>query len=178
MQVGGDKRKRVAGAIKEEEDFEEEGEEDGKQPAKKRSSVKAGWIDPSPILKAGCCAMLLMCLLTGCKCKSGCKTKACSCRKAGPYCTSLCGCPANKCAHRFVKLMFITCSTSIFSTSFCFKSRFCFIITQSSIIVDSGRTQGRTSAWTPRWTRTRRTSWTKKTAGSFKDTEIRVHHSY
>ena len=27
MQVGGDKRKRVAGAIKEEEDFEEEGEE-------------------------------------------------------------------------------------------------------------------------------------------------------
>jgi len=77
LAVGGDKRKRVAGAIKEEEDFEEEGEEDGKQPAKKRSSVKAG-----------------------CKCKSGCKTKACSCRKAGPYCTSLCGCPANKCAHR------------------------------------------------------------------------------
>ena len=62
MQVGGDKRKRVAGAIKEEEDFEEEGEEDGKQPAKKRSSVKAGMIDPSPILKAGCYAMLLMCL--------------------------------------------------------------------------------------------------------------------
>ena len=52
MQVGGDKRKRVAGAIKEEEDFEEEGEEDGKQPAKKRSSVKAGWIDP--FTKAGC----------------------------------------------------------------------------------------------------------------------------
>ena len=44
MQVG-DKRKRVGGAIKEEEDFEEEGDEDGK-PAKKRSSTKAGWIDP------------------------------------------------------------------------------------------------------------------------------------
>ena len=53
MQVGGDKRKRVAGAIKEEEDFEEEGEEDGKQPAKKRSSVKAGWIDPS--ISQACC---------------------------------------------------------------------------------------------------------------------------
>ena len=69
MQVGGDKRKRVAGAIKEEEDFEEEGEEDGKQPAKKRSSVKAGWIDP--FMKAGCFSqvgsecMLLMYLLTG-----------------------------------------------------------------------------------------------------------------
>ena len=73
LAVGGDKRKRV-GAIKE-KDYEGEGE-DGK-PAKKRSSTQAG-----------------------CKCKGGCKTKACSCRKAGPFCTSQCGCPANKCAHR------------------------------------------------------------------------------
>ena len=78
LAVGGDRRKRVV-AIKEED--EEEGEGDGK-PAKKRSSAQAG-----------------------CKCKSGCKTKACGCRKAGPYCTSLCGCPANKCAHRYVQLI-------------------------------------------------------------------------
>ena len=75
MQVGGDKRKRVAGAIKEEEDFEEEGEEDGKQPAKKRSSVKAGWIDPSPILKAGCCAMLLIVSQQGASARVGVRRK-------------------------------------------------------------------------------------------------------
>merc|ERR1712112_755530 len=79
LAVAGDKRKRrspqSSGAIKEEEDVEEE-DEDGK-PAKKRSSTQAG-----------------------CKCKGGCKTKACKCRKAGPYCTALCGCPANKCANR------------------------------------------------------------------------------
>merc|ERR1719369_1996113 len=75
LAVGGDKRKRPVGAIKEEGDLEEE-DEDGK-PVKKRSSTQ-----------------------TGCKCKGGCKTKACGCRKAGPYCTSLCGCPANKCSNR------------------------------------------------------------------------------
>ena len=42
MQVAGDKRKRLGGAIKEEEDVEDE-DEDGK-PAKKRSSTQAGWI--------------------------------------------------------------------------------------------------------------------------------------
>merc|ERR1712013_487587 len=57
---------------------EEEEDEDGEsgKPVKKKSSQ------------------------TGCKCKSGCKTKACSCRKAGPYCTSLCRCPPNKCSNR------------------------------------------------------------------------------
>merc|ERR1719350_1739586 len=73
LAVAGDKRKRVT-AIKEEEEEDEDGES-GK-PVKKRSSQ------------------------AGCKCKSGCKTKACSCRKAGPYCTSLCRCPPNKCSNR------------------------------------------------------------------------------
>jgi len=38
----------------------------------------------------------------GCTCTTGCKTKRCSCRKAGPYCTALCKCPHSKCAHREV----------------------------------------------------------------------------
>ena len=38
--------------------------------------------------------------LSGCTCKKGCKTKACSCRKAGPYCTVLCKCDPHTCAHR------------------------------------------------------------------------------
>jgi len=36
----------------------------------------------------------------GCTCTTGCKTKRCSCRKAGPFCTALCKCTHNKCAHR------------------------------------------------------------------------------
>jgi len=36
----------------------------------------------------------------GCGCKTGCKTKACSCRKAGPYCSSSCKCLSNKCSNR------------------------------------------------------------------------------
>merc|ERR1719186_899823 len=39
----------------------------------------------------------------GCTCTTGCKTKRCSCRKAGPYCTALCKCPHSKCAHREVE---------------------------------------------------------------------------
>ena len=54
--------------------------------------------------------------LAGCKCKGGCKTKACGCRKAGPYCTNLCGCPPNKCAHRFV-LNLLPVPTSVFNIS-------------------------------------------------------------
>jgi hypothetical protein len=38
--------------------------------------------------------------LVGCGCKTGCKTKACKCRKAGPYCNMSCKCPSNKCSHR------------------------------------------------------------------------------
>jgi len=36
----------------------------------------------------------------GCSCKSGCKNKRCSCKKDGPYCSSLCKCIASKCANR------------------------------------------------------------------------------
>jgi len=36
----------------------------------------------------------------GCGCKTGCKTKACKCRKAGPYCSPACRCTAAKCSHR------------------------------------------------------------------------------
>merc|ERR1712227_991246 len=39
-------------------------------------------------------------LSTGCVCKSSCKTKACPCRKAGPYCSSVCKCLSKKCSHR------------------------------------------------------------------------------
>jgi len=38
----------------------------------------------------------------GCTCTTGCKTKRCSCRKAGPYCSALCKCTHNKCAWREV----------------------------------------------------------------------------
>jgi len=38
----------------------------------------------------------------GCTCTTGCKTKRCSCRKAGPYCTALCKCVHAKCANREV----------------------------------------------------------------------------
>jgi len=38
----------------------------------------------------------------GCTCKKGCKTKACSCKKAGPYCNSLCKCDKHTCANREV----------------------------------------------------------------------------
>ena len=37
---------------------------------------------------------------TGCSCKTGCKTKACSCKKAGPYCSAACKCNASKCINR------------------------------------------------------------------------------
>jgi len=36
----------------------------------------------------------------GCGCKTGCKTKACSCRKNGPFCSSSCKCLPNKCSYR------------------------------------------------------------------------------
>merc|ERR1712240_937469 len=39
-------------------------------------------------------------LSTGCVCKSSCKTKACPCRKAGPYCSSVCKCLSKKCSYR------------------------------------------------------------------------------
>ena len=38
----------------------------------------------------------------GCTCKGGCQNKRCSCKKAGPFCSALCKCPANKCANREV----------------------------------------------------------------------------
>merc|ERR1712025_909587 len=38
--------------------------------------------------------------LQRCSCKSSCKTKACPCKKAGPFCTSLCGCVSSKCANK------------------------------------------------------------------------------
>jgi len=38
----------------------------------------------------------------GCTCSTGCKTKRCSCRKAGPHCTALCKCNHSKCSHREV----------------------------------------------------------------------------
>ena len=38
--------------------------------------------------------------VAGCTCKKGCKTKACSCRKAGPYCTALCKCDRHTCSNR------------------------------------------------------------------------------
>jgi len=38
----------------------------------------------------------------GCTCSTGCKTKRCSCRKAGPYCSALCKCNASSCSHREV----------------------------------------------------------------------------
>jgi len=37
-----------------------------------------------------------------CKCKTGCKTKKCACKKAGPFCSNSCKCDPNKCAHREV----------------------------------------------------------------------------
>merc|ERR1719350_435890 len=36
----------------------------------------------------------------GCGCKTGCKTKACKCRKAGPFCSPACRCSAAKCSNR------------------------------------------------------------------------------
>merc|ERR1719219_3100076 len=38
----------------------------------------------------------------GCTCKKGCKTKACSCKKAGNYCVVLCKCDSHTCANREV----------------------------------------------------------------------------
>merc|ERR1719234_2149957 len=38
----------------------------------------------------------------GCTCTTGCKTKRCSCRKAGPFCTALCKCVRSKCSNREV----------------------------------------------------------------------------
>ena len=90
-QVAGDKRKRVT-SIKEEEEEEEDGE--GGKPVKKRSSQAGASNQSLQFL------LNYMLLPPGCKCKSGCKTKACSCRKAGPYCTSLCRCNPNKCSNR------------------------------------------------------------------------------
>merc|ERR1719233_439260 len=39
----------------------------------------------------------------GCTCTTGCKTKRCSCRKAGPFCTALCKCVRSKCSNREVQ---------------------------------------------------------------------------
>ena len=36
----------------------------------------------------------------GCTCKKGCKTKACSCKKAGNHCVVLCKCDPHTCANR------------------------------------------------------------------------------
>merc|ERR1712048_1211149 len=57
---------------------EEEDEVDADQPSKRKSSLQR------------------------CACKSGCKTKNCSCKKAGPFCTAICGCNPHKCANREV----------------------------------------------------------------------------
>merc|ERR1719278_2510279 len=38
----------------------------------------------------------------GCTCKKGCKTKACSCKKAGTYCVVVCKCDRHTCANREV----------------------------------------------------------------------------
>lgn len=72
------KRKRLDNNEEESEDGDGDNEEEERQVNKRKGSIQR------------------------CTCKSGCKTKMCSCRKVGPYCTALCGCPANKCAHREV----------------------------------------------------------------------------
>lgn len=38
----------------------------------------------------------------GCTCKKGCKTKACSCKKAGNHCVAICKCDRHTCANREV----------------------------------------------------------------------------
>eukprot|EP00092_Neocalanus_flemingeri_P020290 GFUD01021979.1.p1 GENE.GFUD01021979.1~~GFUD01021979.1.p1 ORF type:complete len:1250 (+),score=420.04 GFUD01021979.1:230-3979(+) len=63
---------------------EEEGEEDERPGSKKKNSSKNSSASQ------------------GCTCTTGCKTKRCSCRKAGPHCTALCKCNHSKCAHREV----------------------------------------------------------------------------
>ena len=97
-----------------------------------------------------------MLLPPGCKCKSGCKTKACSCRKAGPYCTSLCRCPPNKCSNRWLLLSeLLVCSHRTFAM---------FVTDHHRI----GRSQAQMWVLTQQWTRTRRTSWMRtKTAGKY-----------
>jgi len=57
---------------------EEERPELGEMPRKKRSTGSS----------------------SGCACKSGCRNKRCSCKKAGPYCNDSCTCIASKCANR------------------------------------------------------------------------------
>ena len=39
-------------------------------------------------------------LCSGCTCKKGCKTKACSCKKAGSWCVAICKCDRHACANR------------------------------------------------------------------------------
>merc|ERR1719420_53701 len=76
--LGGLVSKRKRGSVNGSD--EEEDEEGMKQGTKKRSTGNN----------------------QGCTCTTGCKTKRCSCRKAGPFCTALCKCVRSKCSNREV----------------------------------------------------------------------------
>ena len=81
LRTGNNTAPFLAAGMKRNQDFQEDSEESDGTPPKKRFSGNTS--------KTGIC-----------RCKTGCNSKRCNCRKSGPVCTDACGCDSNICQNR------------------------------------------------------------------------------